>query len=488
MTKTVSEIMQQEKYMTLTESVQVIKALIKIIGKMHEAGCFVPVLFPDKIQIQEEKGEHRLIVDRSNFYSLYILPEQSDFEYQIAAVGFISPEVALKDYSRMDDSSQDGKLETIALKALEDTDLCICVYDASTMISEKERARTRRIHKMMSGNVVYAINCTNRLNSIDGVNQVEKLANDFFGAFHYSIPGMGNYYMICSAPKMIELDGFDKWLRYFVRKSNLFMLNRVRHNTGNGKISAYKSELSDEVQQYIEQIEQQIVILNEKHEEIIRQKQREAVQAAQKEVDAFHSKTINLLNEFADISFGLRNKIQECKDTGLDYKNKTKSVTKEYFIKRYKTVVGNLGDYFLKDDVQFIDNAFQTLSFPDEHQVNVKATGGETAGWAGAGGFIGLLVGGPIGAVVGATLGGKIGAADTIEDDSVDNTMKFISNTVAPLMKKAINDKKSVVSKNIKNKDNSKCSSGLEEIIVQTYEIQKKLNEYYEFCVENNNG
>ncbi len=101
MTKTVSEIMQQEKYMTLTESVQVIKALIKIIGKMHEAGCFVPVLFPDKIQIQEEKGEHRLIVDRSSFYSLYILPEQSDFEYQIAAVGFISPEVALKDYSRI---------------------------------------------------------------------------------------------------------------------------------------------------------------------------------------------------------------------------------------------------------------------------------------------------------------------------------------------------------------------------------------------------
>lgn len=101
MTKTVSEIMQQEKYMTLTESVQVTKALIKIIGKMHEAGCFVPVLFPEKIQIQEEKGEHRLIVDRSSFYSLYILPEQSDFEYQITAVGFISPEVALKDYSRI---------------------------------------------------------------------------------------------------------------------------------------------------------------------------------------------------------------------------------------------------------------------------------------------------------------------------------------------------------------------------------------------------
>lgn len=105
MTKTISEIMEQEKYMTLTESVQLTKALIEIIGEMHEAGYFVPVLFPDKIQIQKEKGEYRLTVDRSSFYSRYILPEQSDFGYQIAAVGFISPEIALKDYSRIGEQS-----------------------------------------------------------------------------------------------------------------------------------------------------------------------------------------------------------------------------------------------------------------------------------------------------------------------------------------------------------------------------------------------
>ncbi len=101
MMKTVSQIMQQEKYMTLTDSVQVTKELMKIIGEMHEAGYFVLILLPDKIQIREERGGRRLTVDRSSIYKLYIPPNQSELEYQAAAVGFISPEIALKDYSRI---------------------------------------------------------------------------------------------------------------------------------------------------------------------------------------------------------------------------------------------------------------------------------------------------------------------------------------------------------------------------------------------------
>ena len=404
-------------------------------------------------------------------------PAEVIFELPIP---WIKDNIELRDTPGMDDSSQDGKLETIALNALNDTDMCVCVYDASTMISEKERARTQKIHKMMAGNIVYAVNCTNRLNSIESVNQVERLAGNFFGALHYSIPSMGKYYMMCSAPGMVELDGFDEWLHKFVRRSNLPMLNRVRNNTGEGQISVFKNNFVSEVRQYIEQIEQQILILDEKHEEIVQQKHRAAMEAAQKEADAFNSMVVNLADEFADISYGLREKIRECKNAGSDYENKTKLVTKEYFVERYQEVVSNYECYFVKNDVQFINNAFQTISFPGEHKKTVKATSGEKVGWTGAGGVIGFLIGGPIGAAVGAAVGRGIGVSDTFIDDSVDNTMSFIDNTVVTLMKKAINEKIAVINKGIKKKGNRKCNSGLETVLSHTRNVQKMLNKLEE--------
>ena len=405
-------------------------------------------------------------------------------------IPWLKNNIELRDTPGMDDSSQEGKLETIALNALKDTDLCICVYDASTMISEKERARTQKIHKMMLGNIVYAVNCTNRLNSLESVNQVEKLANNFFGAMHYSIPGMGKYYMMCSAPKMIELDGFDKWLQSFVSQNNLPMLNKVRNSTGEGQVSVYRSDFAKEVQQYTEQIEQQILVLNEKHEEIIRQKQKEAIRMAENEADLFNINVANLANRFIDIS-GLKEKIQECKNKGTDYETNTKLETTSYFIRRYKLVIHMeearaYASYFAAYDDQFISQAFTSITFPGEHKITVKATDREKVGWAGAGGVIGFLIGGPFGAAVGAALGGGIGASNTTTDDSVDNTMTFIKNTVVPLMMKAINDRISIISKDIKNKGYQRCNSGLETVLSQTRDVQKMLNKYLIYCVPEN--
>lgn len=66
-------------------------------------------------------------------------------------------------------------LEQMTAAALEDTDLYICIYDAAATLSEAERAETRRLYKQLGGNLVYAVNRTNPLNSLERVKEVERL-------------------------------------------------------------------------------------------------------------------------------------------------------------------------------------------------------------------------------------------------------------------------------------------------------------------------
>lgn len=435
------------------------------------AGCWLRTKDEDK-KISIEEGKDIIlnyeVKDEHN-------PVEIIFELPVP---WIKGNIELRDTPGMDDSSQDGKLEKIAMDALADTDLCVCVYDASTMISQKERERTQRICKMMSGNLVYAVNCTNRLNSMESVNQVEQLAKNFFGSMSYSMSGMGKYYMISSAPKMIELDGFDKWIQEFVSGNNLSLLNKARRNTGNGQAALYREEFSAEVHQYAQEIDQQIYSLTQKHDEIVRRMKQANMQSAQKEADEFRRRVTDLDSNFADTTAGLREKIQECKNKGTDYAGNTKAATQEYFIERYKSTIGNYGNYFSKDDIHFIRQAFEVVSFPGMHTKAVKATAGEKVGWGGIGAAIGGFLGGPLGAIIGAAIGGYIGNADTTTDDSVDNTMSFIRSTVVPLMKNAMNDRISVVTKNIKNKGNQSCNSGLETILSETKSVKQMLRTY----------
>ena len=398
-------------------------------------------------------------------------------------IPWLKNNIELRDTPGMDDSSQDGKLETIALNALNDTDLCVCVYDASTMISEKERTRTQKIHSMMSGNVVYVVNCTNRLNSIESVHQVETLANNFFGAMNYSMPDMGKYYMVCSAPKMIELDGLDQWLKKFVYKKNVTLLNEVRRNTGIGQVNVCRKDFAAKAKQYSEKIGQQMEFLNNKHEEIIRRKQQENIRIVQAEVEAFDKKVADMANDLSNTSPKLREKIQTCKNNGTDYESKTKTETQNYFIESYKARIDNYGGYFEKNDVGFIKQAFNGITFPGVHTKAVAATSGETVGGASICGIVGALVGAaiglaPVGAAIGAAVGGAIGSSNTTVDDSVDNTMSFIESSVVPLIKTAINEKISATRKKIKDKKNQSCNSGLEDVIAQTESVQKMINVY----------
>lgn len=395
-------------------------------------------------------------------------------------VPWLKNNIELRDTPGMDDSSQNGKLEKIALNALKDTDLCVCVYDACTMISEKERSRTQRIYSMMSGNLIYAVNCTNRLNSLESLNDVKKIADNFFGKMQYSVPGMGRYYMMCSAPGMVALGGFDKWLQDFVSKANLQTLNQVRKSTGTGQLNVFRKDFASEAQHFSEQLTQQLSALNEKHEEIIRQTRKNDINAAQNDVEVFNRAVVGLANNFTDTSFGLRDRIQACKSNNKNnYAINTKTETVNYFIERYKNIIGNYGNYFSKNDVQFIQAAFAGITFPETHTIISEATKGEKRGWTIAGTVIGTIIAPGVGSLIGAALGRGIGGANNTTDDSVDNTMNFIRNSVVPLINTTINAKISDTRRSIRNNVNQNCTSGLEDMISQTIELQKQLNEYH---------
>lgn len=78
MSETVSQVTQKRKYMTMSESIQVMKKLLEITGEMHEAGALL--IIPENIQM---------------------LPDEIAMKYKRSFVGFRAPEVAVMDYSRI---------------------------------------------------------------------------------------------------------------------------------------------------------------------------------------------------------------------------------------------------------------------------------------------------------------------------------------------------------------------------------------------------
>lgn len=357
-----------------------------------------------------------------------------------APISWLSKDVELRDTPGMDDDAQNGALEAVTLKALKDTDVCICVYDASSMLSEKERERTVKIHRQMGGNVVYTINCTNRLNSIERIQEVENFSHSFFGSFESEINGMGKVYMMCSAPGMVDLDGFDEWLKelaksdfLFSRKSRSFRSN-IRSISISAQIMDKRIEISESAKSEIESLQnlrRKLCNIQEdaKKTKIKKAKERGEKQSAKIRDIAAEAEEIlinidNLRSEIAPLASG-----EDWKD---EYSSKTKNAVRQYFEKNFADIRKRWNSYFTAGDESFVRNVTEAADFPGSHVAFVPATSDEKWGWTGAGVGIGALLGGPIGAAIGGAIGRAIGGIDTTTDDSVDNTMSFVRTNIIP--------------------------------------------------------
>lgn len=405
-------------------------------------------------------------------------------------VPWLLDDIELRDTPGMDDSSQDGMLEMVALNALNDTDLCICVYDAGAMISGAEKERTWKIHKRMGGDVVYAVNCTNRLNSIERVNEVDKLCQSFFGSMDstlVSVPGLGKYYMMCSAPEMIELDGFDDWLKNLFSAKSIMDRQKIRDTTASAQIEDKCSEISDGAKSEIESLQNIRRKLCDVQEEVKKTKIKEAKEKGEKlsaEIRGITAEAKKILINTQD----LREEIDHL-TSGENWRDKysseTKNTVQQYFGKNFADVRKRWDSYFMDGDESFVRDVTEAANFPGAHTVSVPATSGEKWGWAGAGAGIGALFGGPLGAAIGGAIGRAIGGSSTTTDGSATHTMSFVRTNIIPQLKVAFESRVNKVAERERKKIVSAAkneATGYEKYIT---EVDHLLADYKEFMEEN---
>lgn len=107
MAKTLSQIVKKRNCLTLSESIQITKKLLKMTEKMHTQEVNILVLFPDNIQVENVDGEYQLQIGTDDTNTQKKKSNDLDDQivnYQIAAIesiGFRAPELAVTDLTRI---------------------------------------------------------------------------------------------------------------------------------------------------------------------------------------------------------------------------------------------------------------------------------------------------------------------------------------------------------------------------------------------------
>lgn len=387
-------------------------------------------------------------------------------------VPWLSYGVELRDTPGMDDSAQNGHLETIAMNALQDTDLCICVYDASSMISSKERERTRFIHESMGGNAVHIVNRVNLLNSKAQLQEIEQLSNSFFGglpSYEKAVDGIGNFYTVCSAPGMVDLDHFDVWLkniisgkRTFWKKLMEWLFRKMIMTPEKGMLRkcSFTGKLKYKTEQIRNLVSMQMAVLKDmlaaqkqihaqKREQLIEEGKRSGIAEAKK----IRAALPNAVSDLKTLQ-GLDEKLEACINKLKGQKpfkwkdlcaQTTKSCVQDFFISNWKTycesgkqpAIGTI-------DPKFISETMEPLTFPGYAYIS------------------------------------KWGGLRRI-DDTVPTAMQYVRNMVLPLLEQQLTETVAEVVAREKETiitQAAQTPTGMEHIISEIESAQRKLKDY----------
>ena len=97
MREKLSQLIQENTHMTIAESIQITKELLKIAEKMHKTVPGILVLFPDNIWIEKTMGEYQLFLDTNRIE----LTAATDSITAAKTIGFRAPELAVTDHTRI---------------------------------------------------------------------------------------------------------------------------------------------------------------------------------------------------------------------------------------------------------------------------------------------------------------------------------------------------------------------------------------------------
>lgn len=365
-------------------------------------------------------------------------------------VEWLKGNIELRDTPGMDDSAQNGALEKVALNAIIDTDLCVFVYDASQFISGRELKLTEEIHRKLGGNIVFAINRTNSLNSVEGLNQVENMAKHVLCNFGNSMIGKCRYYLMCSAPNMASLDGFDIWLSELLSSKSRTRQSKLRKQAVAATAQVVFDDVSGDLDVIQKNTAQYLDLLRVEHEKRIDQKRRGIRESGRNMKAAIHLDQVTANNAFASVN-GLTEYLKAERGKSTDsYEQFSKKAVRNFYVQRFNSEVVRRHNYITANDSQFILEAIEGLIFPGISLVQLKASGSSRAAAGIFAGLIGML-GGPIVAAAAASIAAAAVSGDQ-EDHSEDNTVRYVQENVLPALRLGIN---SVFGKAIQAADKS---------------------------------
>ena len=107
MKKKLSQLVQERKQIAISESIQIVKALLERTEEMHKTEQHILVLLPDHILVEKVAGEYQLLFDTGNRKTQNLFSTDSTRKiatYQTAeieSIGFRAPELAVTDLTRI---------------------------------------------------------------------------------------------------------------------------------------------------------------------------------------------------------------------------------------------------------------------------------------------------------------------------------------------------------------------------------------------------
>ena len=400
-------------------------------------------------------------------------------------ISWLPEDVVLVDTPGMDDSAQNGALEEVTMDTIDNTDFCVCVYDADAFLSEKERPRTKKIHEQLGGNVIYAVNCVNKLNSPENWRLVEEQAAMFFSSMQYPSEEMGRFFMTCSAPGNIYLNGFDTVFQKLVGAQNAKQKAEIRSSSAKGQMRLCGREAIAVLEADLPTLQAWESDLEKRRNAEQQKRKKQIIDRAKKKANHLRYQAapdaVALMTDISGLEEELTNvyKDTEKMEEYSEFSNMCKAISKSFFRKRFNAVHLEYPEHY-PNNFSKIESALSRLTFPDKHSVDVQATNGERLGGAAVGAGIGLIFG-PVGAFIGGIIGGFVGNLGTTQDDSIENTMVFVKNTVVPLVRQEMEEfSRSIANRYITEAERSAedfsfpMDSELERIRTAKREYQKK--------------
>lgn len=155
-----------------------------------------------------------------------ILNEQKNKEFRNCRIcceipsSFLKLGVEFLDTPGLEDDSSE-KLDEISRNAVQESDFCIVTFACNTFGDMHERAFLDELQTISNGNFVCVLNCLNRVNSEEQMNDLRSQAKVLLRDCGNERVGIGRYFMVDSDKYSAEkyLDGLENWLRDLVTKN-----------------------------------------------------------------------------------------------------------------------------------------------------------------------------------------------------------------------------------------------------------------------------